>query len=345
MLKHLSLKTFKALRALVTQQIRVKFGGIPYEFHRVPTRKIFNWILTEASTITKPEKPWGWPTHLMIEPTTHCNLRCAICPVTAGMNRPTGHMDFNIFKKAVDEVGGYSLFIMLWGWGEPFLSPSIYDMISYAKKRDIKVVSSTNGHLFATGNHPNVLVRSGIDALIFALDGIRQETYERYRKGGDLNTVIAGIKNVVAAKKVLNSKTPVIDLRFMVMKHNEHEIPELKDFARSLGVDLLTLKTLNPYNHLSTAGDGNQLSPENPRYQRFKHDPETRSPIRFKNNPCGALWNNPFITWEGKVCPCCFDLHNQYVLGDLTNDTFKKHLVWTGISRSSAYVPHCLSRN
>jgi len=326
----LMLKTSKAIHGLFAQEMRMTFDQIPFEFQRVSLKKRINWILAGASTLAKPERAWGWPTQVMIEPTTHCNLRCALCPVTTGMNRPTGHMDFKIFKKVIDEIEDYVLFIMLWNWGEPFLNPSIYDMISYAKERNIKVMSSTNGHPFARGDHPDRLVRSGIDALIFALDGISQETYERYRKGGMIETVIAGIKNVVAAKKALNSRTPYIDLRFMVMKHNEHEIPKLKDFTKSLGVDGLTLKTMNPYDRSLTKEDGNDFLPENPHYQRFNYDPKTHLPIRRKQNPCKSLWDSPVINWDGKVSPCCFDPHNQYVLGDLTRNTFRD--IWLGAS-------------
>lgn len=206
-------------------------------------------------------------------------------------------------------------------------------MISYAKKRGIKIVSSTNGHIFAHGNHAEKLVCSLIDSIIFAMDGTSQETYERYRACGDLKTVIAGIKRVVEAKRALNSKTPFINLRFIPMKHNEHEITTLKDFAVSLGVDALTIKTMNPYDQgecYSDGAEGKDFIPENPLYQRFKHDPVDCSRIRCKRNPCKQLWNNPVIHWNGKVSPCTYDPHDKYTLGDLTQQTFRD--IWTGAS-------------
>jgi len=33
-----------------------------------------------------------------------------------------------------------------------------------------------------------------------------------------------------------------VNLRFIVMKHSEHQVPLARDFARSLGVDVLTLR-------------------------------------------------------------------------------------------------------
>ncbi len=330
MARELISKFHKAIKALLTRKVYIESGRIPYEFHGVPLKKILNAILVEASILIKPERPWGWPLHLQVEPSTLCNLRCTFCPVTTGLERPAGYMDFHIFKKLIDEIGDYIFIILLWDWGEPFLNPSIYDIISYAKKRSIKIVSSTNGHIFAKGDNAEKLVRSGIDSVIFAMDGITQATYERYRARGDVKTVIAGIEKVVAAKRALNSRTPFINLRFFVMKHNEHEIPEMKDLARSLGVDALTFKTLNPYQGgecQSEKANGKEFIPENPFYQRFKYNSKSHSRIRRKLNPCKQLWNNPAIHWDGNVCPCTFDPHNNYVLGDLKSEAFKD--IWS----------------
>ena len=280
----------------------MELDQIPFEYHHVPFRKLLNWIMVEAGVHFKSKKPWGFPTHLHIEPSTLCNLKCAFCPVTTGMERPTGFMPAEVFKKTIDELADYLFLILLWDWGEPFLNPSIYDMIAYAKQKDIKIISSTNGHVFSQPGNAEKLVRSGIDAIIFAIDGISQETYEQFRKNGNLNMAMKGIENVVAAKRSLKSKTPVINFRFIPMKHNEHEIPLLEDFARSLSVDILTLKSLNPHDHGEVDANiatGLSFMPQDPRYRRFAYD-ENGSRIRLAKNPCKRPWINPSIHWDGK---------------------------------------------
>lgn len=324
-------KCYEAMKALVTRRVSIECDRLPHEFDNVPLRKILNWLLVEASIFLKPVKPWGWPTHIQLEPTNICNLKCVLCPVTEGLKRPSGHMELNTFKKIIDEIGQYLFIIILWDWGEPFLNPSIYDMISYAKRRGIGIISSTNGQIFARESHAEKLVRSGIDSIIFSVDGVTQQTYEQYRQGGDLNRVLAGIRRVVEVKRALNSKTPLIDFRFIVMKHNEHEIPRLKDFAKSLGVDALTLRTLCTYDggeYCFTEANGNEFLPENPDYQSFRFDSQDQSPIRRKSNPCKVLWNNPAVHCDGIVCPCAFDPHGRYILGNLARNTFKD--IWWG---------------
>lgn len=331
MSKTLLSKSLKGIRALLSRRIIIESDSIPYEFKEIPLRKIMNWIVVEACIFFKFKRPWGWPTHAQIEPTNFCNLKCALCPVTEGLKRPSQHMHFGTFKKFIDETQEYLFLIVLWDWGEPFLNPKVFEMISYAKKRNIKVVSSTNGHVFARGDHAEQVVKSGLDSLIFAVDGTSQHAYERYREGGELNTVMAGIRKVVAAKKALQSKAPFINLRFIAMKHNEHEIPELRDFANSLGVDAVTLKTLNPHDDGRIIADeeyGSEFIPENPSFQRFKYDNKTHARIRLRFNPCKTLWNSPTLHSDGKVCQCTFDVNADYVLGDITQKSLKE--IWEG---------------
>jgi MoaA/NifB/PqqE/SkfB family radical SAM enzyme len=323
-------KVMNAIRTVSTRRINMELDQIPFEYQHVSIRKLLNWIMVEAGVHFKSKKPWGFPTHLHVEPSTLCNLKCAFCPVTTGMERPTGFMPAEVFKKTIDELADYLFLILLWDWGEPFLNPSIYDMITYAKQKDVKIISSTNGHVFAQPGNADKLVRSGIDAIIFAVDGISQGTYEQFRKNGNLNMAIKGIENVVTAKRSLKSKTPIINFRFIPMKHNEHEIPLLEDFARSLGVDILTLKSLNPHDHgevNANIATGLTFMPKDSRYRRFVSD-EHGSRIRLARNPCKRPWMNPSIHWDGKVSLCTFDAQDHYVMGDLVKESFRD--IWRG---------------
>ena len=318
-----------ALKALATRRVEFGCDRIRYRFDGVPLKKLLNWILVEASARVRAPQPWGFPTILQVEPTNRCNLRCTLCPVAEGLERPAGQMELELFKSLIDQVGEYVFLILLWEWGEPFINPRIYEMIAYAKQRGIKLVTSTNGHLFARKENAEKVVRSGLDTLIFALDGISQETYERYRRDGKLETILQGIRNVVEAKKALGSKTPLINLRFIVMQHNEHEVGQLRELAESLGVDTLTLKTLFPGHGTDPTKDGeNPFIPSDPRYRRFSYREEDGSRIRVQRNPCRVLWISPAVHWNGVVCPCSFDVEEKVPFGDLKTASFKN--IWFG---------------
>jgi radical SAM protein with 4Fe4S-binding SPASM domain len=189
-------------------------------------------------------------------------------------------------------------------------------------------VTSTNGHLFAKKENAEKVVRSGLDTLIFAMDGISQDTYERYRRDGKLETILASIRNVVEKKKELNSPTPLVNLRFILMKHNEHEVPALREMAEKLGVDALTLKTLYPGHGCDPAIDReNEFIPREPKHRRFRYDEQFHR-IGVARNPCRVLWISPAIHWSGVVCPCSFDVEEHVPFGDFSKSTFKE--IWFG---------------
>lgn len=322
----------QAVRGLATRRMRIYADGIPYDFERLPLKKILNACRVEASILLKPSRSWGWPTHLMVEPSSRCNLACSLCPLTAGLDRPQGLMEFATFKKVVDEIGGYIFTLLLWDWGEPFLNPAIYDMIAYAAPKGIKTISSTNAYVFARQENADKVIRSGLDTLICAVDGITQETYQRYREGGRLESALDGIRMVVARKRALGSQKPLVNFRFIVMRHNEHEVPHLQEFARSLGVDALTLKTLNPAARNPYAADAetekqDDYLPQDRRFWRFRSD-ATRARIRRTRNPCKHLWSHPSIHWNGVVCTCTYDPREKFPLGDLSQQSFQD--IWDG---------------
>ena len=331
--------SLKAIKALATRNMILENDCIPIRIQNLSYRKIFNAIRVGMSFCTKSTKTWGWPISLQVEPSSMCNLRCVLCPVTEGMGRPTGNMDFALFKKTIDEIGDYVFLIILWDWGEPFVNLAVYDMIAYAKKRNISLISSTNAHVFAKEENAKKLVASGIDSIIVAIDGIKQDTYERFRQTGKLETALKGTRNLVAMKRALNSQTPLINFRFLATKHNEHEIPDLKKLAKSLGVDALTIKTVNPYesyseNRFDRQANFDEILPVNERYQRFAYEEVAGEHHRIRrNSPCKRLWDCMTIRWNGVIPICTYDYREMHVLGNIMT-TSAKH-IWYGDSMRS----------
>jgi hypothetical protein len=122
------------------------------------------------------------------------------------------------------------------GNGEPTLHPRIFDLISIGKTYGFAVSMSSN---LCTPNSREAagFVDSGLDRLVVAVDGSTQESYARYRVGGDLAQVIEALDRIVAAKKIKRSRTPLVEVQFLDWDYNRHEIPEVRSLARRLGAD------------------------------------------------------------------------------------------------------------
>jgi radical SAM protein with 4Fe4S-binding SPASM domain len=325
----------KIVRTFLTRRVTMQVDQIPYVFTRVPYGKLINWALVESAAWLRPLRAWGMPTHLQLEPAGICNLKCVLCPVTEGMNRRGDIMPVGLFQQLIREIGDHLFLIFLWDWGEPFMNPHLCEMIESAKEKSIKVVVSTNGHLLANPELAERPVYSGLDTLIVAIDGISQQTYEQYRGKGRLGDALAGLKAVVQAKRKSGRRHPLVNFRFIAMRHNEHEIPKLKNFVRETGADALTIKTLNTSSNDTYGDRAIQLSereelfqPQDTRYRRFAVAPGSSVRARRAWNPCKNLWNAPTVHWDGTVCPCTYDYDERFVLGRLTEQPFAE--IWNG---------------
>ncbi|MEI6190620.1 MAG: radical SAM protein [Chitinophagia bacterium] len=276
-----------------------------------------------ARLLNKPVQ-WGYPVSISFEPTTSCNLRCPECPSgLRAFTRPTGMLDQNFFKSTIDEIHKELLYLTFYFQGEPYLNPDFLEMVKYASSKGIYTATSTNAH-YMTDENARKTVESGLDRLIISLDGTTQETYKQYRVGGDIEKVLQGAKNIVKWKKDLNSKKPFVIFQFLVVKHNEHQIDDVKQLAKDIGVDQLRFKTAQVYDY---ENDPNNLIPTNEKYSRYKKNKDGIFKSKNKlSNKCWKMQYSNVITWDGIVVPCSFDKDATHHLGNLKNQPFKE--IW-----------------
>jgi radical SAM protein with 4Fe4S-binding SPASM domain len=267
----------------------------------------------------------GMPASVSIEPTTSCNLRCPECPSgLRSFTRPTGMMDLGLYRATLDQLTKDLLYQILYFQGEPYLHKGFFDMVRYASEKSIYTATSTNAH-YLDDDRARETVESGLDRLIISIDGTTQSSYESYRVGGDLSKVIEGTRNIIHWKKKLRSKTPHVIFQFLVVAHNEHQIPEVQKLAKDLGVDELRLKTAQIYDYQN----GSDLMPKNEKYSRYSKTANGTYDIkRGGDKNCWKMWHSCVITWDGKVVPCCFDKDAHYAMGSLQTESFSD--IWTG---------------
>jgi len=292
-------------------------------------RRIWNAIKVVSSFyVTKwTGKPvqWGMPFTVSIEPTTACNLRCPECPSgLRAFTRPTGNLKENFFQDMIDELGKNLMYLIFYFQGEPYINPKFLDMVKYASDRGVYTITSTNGH-FLNDENAKKTIESGLDRMIISVDGTTQEVYENYRKAGKLDNVLAGARNMVKWKKKMKSQTPHLIFQFLVVKPNEHQIPEIYKLAEEIGVDEVKLKTAQIYDY----ENGNELIPTIEKYSRYAKQDNGKYTVKNELlNHCWKLWHSCVITWDGVVVPCCFDKDADHKLGDLKKESFKE--LWHG---------------
>lgn len=187
----------------------------------------------------------------------------------------------------------------MYNWGEPLLHQQTPEFIQYAKSKNIEVMLSSNLSQKLTDDYIERLVRSGLDRLIVGLDGATEETYNKYRRGGNYPLVRKNLSRIQSAKGKLGLTTPTIICQFLVFKHNEHEIDRVKAEYKNWGADVLTIggaqMPFAPYNEgfePSTIPEYNIYSPEQIRMIETKLQLENGSPCSWLYGTLSLLFDS-----------------------------------------------------
>jgi uncharacterized Fe-S cluster-containing radical SAM superfamily protein len=186
------------------------------------------------------------PSRLYIETTAACNISCeqACCAPETGITRTrqAGMLDFEVFKRVVDEAGPSLVRIDFFNYGEAFLHKRAVEMCEYIKQKfpHVYLYTSTNGLAF---NEEQVrrLIRSGIDEVTFSIDGATPESYVKYRRRGDFDKAIRNLRFAVDEKRTTGRDVPFINWRYILFTHNdsESEMRRAREMADEIGIDRL----------------------------------------------------------------------------------------------------------
>ncbi len=256
-----------------------------------------------------------------IESAAVCNLRCPECPAGLRTFKRALFMDFSLFKKVVDEIHRHTLQVLLYFQGEPLLNPKIFEMIRYANDKNLHTYLSTNAQTIDETVSTEI-VASQLRHLIISIDGTTQSSYEKYRQGGSLAKAVRAIELLNAERKKQHSRFPKIEVQFVVFRHNEHEIDDIKKLARQWGTDRVSIKTAQIYDFAEKP----ETIPTQPKYSRYVFRDGRWQLKKSLRNRCFRSWAGAVINSEGEVVPCCFDKKCEFSFGNIRHATL--HEIW-----------------
>ena len=256
----------------------------------------------------------SFPNMVHIEPTNVCNLRCVMCPHAFQINRKKGFMEFDLFKRIIDELKGTPAeFIYLHQFGESLLHKDFFKMVRYAKAAGIQVGFSTNATLLDQRNSSELLA-SGLDFLTLSLDGGTSEIYEKYRIGADWKEVESKCLNFLELRSRHDRGNRMhVVAQTISMKGNENSLQKLMDEFGRFPISF----TNKPFNEWGGKFDEiTNLSTNS--------DP-TKGVDRQR---CEKPYKLLTIEWDGTVVPCTRFFDNQYVYGTFPQKSLRE--IWNG---------------
>jgi MoaA/NifB/PqqE/SkfB family radical SAM enzyme len=206
--------------------------------------KIWNLLKVAVKYIFRLEWIDVYPIVVKIDDSPLCQLKCPVCIHSSTVNLGVGKqnfvnkkMDLDLFRKIVDEVAGKSLVISFGHMGEPLLNTDTYKMIRYASDNGMNSYLTTNFSMNISDENMHALVTSGLTILTVALDGFTQEVFEISRVNGNLSMVKDNLERLIDLRNKLGIKTLTIEAQTVEFEHNAHEIQEIVDYCKMLGVD------------------------------------------------------------------------------------------------------------
>ncbi|MBV8585851.1 MAG: radical SAM protein, partial [Verrucomicrobia bacterium] len=180
------------------------------------------------------------PEVFAIESTNYCNIKCVMCPRGEPdlMTRPLGHMDSVLLESIIDQVEFFTDPSWLHWFGEPLLNPHLFEQIEIAKRKVQNLGISTNATLLSEKNQI-LMLESGLDTIMIAIDGASKDVYERVRKSSrfTFESVISGAVSFLERRKALSRKKPYVTLSIIVMEETAPELESFKNYWVAAGAD------------------------------------------------------------------------------------------------------------
>ncbi len=177
-----------------------------------------------------------WPTHLILESTRACNLRCFMCNVHSPNTprRPTTTLRRDHFLQLEPIFEGLE-HVSYGGNGEPFLAADLGWQIDVmrAARPDVWVQSYSNGTLF--GDDPIAdLALDSVDELILSIDAASPDLYAEIRIGGDFDALRRALENLMSRRS--EASRAQISITMLLMRRSFRDVLPMVRLAADLGI-------------------------------------------------------------------------------------------------------------
>lgn len=292
-----------------------KLRGLAFIWHQGNTLK---YLLNRYRWHFYPKmgKVYPFPLHVDIETTAKCNLRCPMCPSRHLSNEDYGkygHMDFELYKKLVDECAENGVFSIRLSWrGEVLVTPEFEKYVHYAKvvKKIPNVSFLTNGAMLK-GKLAEKLIDYGTDYISVSIDGLK-DIYEEIRYPVKFDTIYNNLKKFKELKRQKGKKKPVI--RITTLWPAIAKDPKAYYDKMSLVCDKIVYNPLKDYS--------------------------LTEPIKT-DFICQFPWERLFVAFNGDVQPCS-NTKEPFIIGNAEETTLSE--IWHGSRMNELRDQHSVGK-
>ena len=176
------------------------------------------------------------PQWFMIETTSHCNLKCVMCPHGHDAMPNKSDLDTSRFSRSFDFLAAADR-MQLFGTGEPLMSAAFWQILESIDPETATEVSINSNGTLLNQERIDRLLRSPLSWISISLDAATAETYRRIR-GADFQLVISRVQDLIRERnrRPLARRLRVF-INMTLMQANIEEFPAFVDLAADIGAD------------------------------------------------------------------------------------------------------------
>ncbi|MBD3307289.1 radical SAM protein [candidate division KSB3 bacterium] len=296
------------------------------------------------------------PRDLQIEITSCCNLRCRMCPLTAGKTSSSlraGHLTQEVWEQILPAARDIGKAIIS-GFGEPLLHPQCLSLLHDLNRAGVSISLATNGIALTPSLCQELAALEHLTHINISIDSPDPEIYRDIR-GGSLDKALTGAQHLIAALDDPRNVT----VSSILMNQSLASLSAFPPLLAELGVRHYVLQGLIDYNL--------GLDRENPLHQKglaasltrikaaceaagiellftlparldleikqpaqaLQHYYRRSTPSAHETRQCCLPWELPFINKDGLVFPCCYSTDDTTaILGDVRTEPLRR--IWHG---------------
>ena len=303
-------------------------------------RRLDNLARAITAERMRPERIDHVPYHLVVDVSDICNLACPLCvQATDPKGRKRTTLVAALAQQAFSAFDQLPIRVELFNWGEPLLNPAFNAIVRLAGEQFL--FTRTSSHLsLPRPLDAEALIHSGLKSLVVSIDGASQETYERYRIGGELECTLANLRALVAAKRRLGAVFPIVEWQFLCLRYNVHEAERAHALAKEIGVDIfrcggargLMAERNSAGDEANYTASAAHLLDGDHHYSEYDAGGLRRN--AWEREGCRWLWGKLAVHADGGVAPCWTSWRKGEDFGNLRNESLEA--LWSGETFLSA---------
>lgn len=269
-----------------------------------------NWIQW-----AKTQHVAEYPLLVDLELASICNLRCPMCyTITKEFRKHVNAkvMDYDLFTRVIDEIGGKVPALRLSLRGESTVHPRFVDCVRYARDHGIQEISTLTHGGRLTLDFFRQIQEAGISWITVSIDGTG-DVYNRIRKPITFEETLGRLVDIKRYKDEHKLHKPVIKVQGIWPAIEESGVQDY-------------------YDKLAPVSD---LVAFNPLIDYLSHD---RDIDYLDDFACPQQYQRLVIGADGLVMKCSNDEENQEVVGNAYEQSV--HQIWHGNGMQSVRDIH-----